>query len=61
MITNGGSTDVCLCISGVPFFLESNEIASAAVHLVGKSQVTATIEELVSRPDPVRCDCLCAY
>jgi hypothetical protein len=39
--------DVCLCISAIPLFIESNIVAKAAVDLVGASSVEAELTSLV--------------
>jgi hypothetical protein len=42
------STDLCLCLSALPLFLETNLVAVAAVDVLGLGPVTAVVEALVS-------------
>ncbi|KAI0783349.1 hypothetical protein C8Q75DRAFT_810935 [Abortiporus biennis] len=43
-----GLLDVCLCISALPLFIETNAVAIAAVNLVGVASVTAEITALIN-------------
>jgi len=53
-----GKIDVCLCLSDIPRFLETNAIAILAVAIVGESVVTEILTKLIT--DIVR-KAICVY
>ncbi|KII84764.1 hypothetical protein PLICRDRAFT_45568 [Plicaturopsis crispa FD-325 SS-3] len=51
-----GKIDVCLCLSAIPTFLETNVVAIAAVDLLGIADVTAALTALINAaPDHKTC------
>ncbi|TFY64336.1 hypothetical protein EVG20_g5973 [Dentipellis fragilis] len=47
-----GHLDVCLCLSALPLFIETNVVAVAAVALVGEGVVSAAITALINDAAP---------
>ena len=41
------STDACLCLSGIPLFLETNVVANLGVTIAGEPTVTDILTDLV--------------
>ncbi|KAI0048159.1 hypothetical protein FA95DRAFT_1491411 [Auriscalpium vulgare] len=47
-----GLLDVCLCLSALPVFLETNVVAIAAVAIAGHDEVTAILTALINTAAP---------
>ncbi|KAF8476343.1 hypothetical protein DFH94DRAFT_109195 [Russula ochroleuca] len=56
ILTAVGVIDVCLCLSALPLFLETNIVAILGIDIAGEPEVTKILTNLINKGAPQNCN-----